>query len=35
MTELATNLLSNRGDNVIFHDESGNATDARLLAFEA
>ena len=25
---------SNRDDNVIFGDESGNATDAQLLAFE-
>ena len=25
---------SNRDDNVIFRDESGNATDAQLLAFE-
>jgi 16S rRNA G966 N2-methylase RsmD len=25
---------SNRDDNVIFRDESSNATDARLLAFE-
>jgi hypothetical protein len=46
-THLATNVLSygdtldvlrrysNRDDNVIFRDESGNATDAQLLAFEA
>ena len=43
MTDLATNvlyygdnldILSNRDDNVIFRDESGNATDAQLLAFE-
>ena len=36
MTDLATNVLygDNLDDNVIFRDESGNATDAQLLAFE-
>ena len=45
MPDLATNVLyygdtldppfnSNRDDTVIFRDESGNATDAQLLAFE-
>ncbi len=33
MTDLATNLVQ-YSDNVISGDESGNATDAQLLAFE-
>ena len=32
--ELDPPFNSNRDDNVIFGDESGNATDAQLLAFE-
>jgi hypothetical protein len=33
MPDLATNVLY-YGDSVIFRDESGNATDAQLRAFE-
>ena len=34
LVELDPPFNSNRDDNVIFRDESGNATDAQLLAFE-
>jgi hypothetical protein len=34
MTDLATNVLYYGDDHVTFRDESGNATDAQLLAFE-
>jgi len=34
MTQPQTNLLYYGDNNVIFRDESGNATDAQLLAFE-
>ncbi len=34
LVELDPPFNSNRDDNAIFRDESGNATDAQLLAFE-
>ena len=34
LVDLDPPFNSNRDDNVIFRDESGNATDAQLLAFE-
>ena len=34
LVDLNPPFNSNRDDNVIFRDESGNATDAQLLAFE-
>ena len=34
LVDLDPPFNSNRNDNVIFRDESGNATDAQLLAFE-